>query len=92
MAADLPDPTRPPQVAVASPAGEESSMVPWKLSMIKVTNGKYLALINGQIVSQGDRIGGAVVKRIGATGVAITEADEDMVLSLGSHDFKVPSK
>lgn len=67
----LPDPTRPPEGvrAVASPGAAPEQLV---LQSVVIAGARRSALINGQVVSVGTRLGGARVERIGEAEVELT--------------------
>jgi MSHA biogenesis protein MshK len=70
-AAELSDPTRPPDVmptALTGDSGEESLFV---LSSILISPNRRVAIVNGTRVSQGDEVAGAEVVEINASGVQL---------------------
>lgn len=70
--ARLVDPTRPPQAT--SPAARPDQSKPAagpQLQSVLISPGRRVAVISGQTVSQGDRIGEATVERIGESSVQL---------------------
>ena len=65
MAAEpaLDDPTRPSHVR--QPSAERAVPAPsWRVESILVSSGRRLAVINGRVVAENDRVGGARVVEI----------------------------
>jgi len=64
----LVDPTRPPgyvEPAIAAQvAAEQSEVRTWSVSMIRVGARQRLAIVNGELVREGDQIGGVRVLKI----------------------------
>lgn len=66
----LPDPTRPPAIVEGEPAA--ATAAPSGLqSIIRREKGKSAAVINGQYVEQGGRVGDATLERIGEDSVVL---------------------
>ncbi|CAN5303672.1 hypothetical protein BH11PSE11_BH11PSE11_11320 [soil metagenome] len=74
-AENLPDPTRPPPQAMSLPAGSAVSAAGPQLQSILIGPGRKTAIISGQSVSLGEKVGDAVVVKI---------ADGEVVLRNGS--------
>lgn len=75
----LEDPTRPPMQAKAR---TKAPVTEYKLSYILNSSARRYAVINGQRVSEGDRIGSAKVRRIDAQSVSLEEQGRVRTLSL----------
>lgn len=65
LAEGLPDPTRPPIGIEADPAAVSAPAPSGLQSIIHRPGGKSAAVINGQYVEQGGRVGDATLARIG---------------------------
>jgi hypothetical protein len=62
---ELRDPTRPPRLAPPpTPAPQPAREVEWKLTLIKYSPVNRSAILNGQVVREGDRIARARVVKI----------------------------
>lgn len=87
-AQDVADPTRPPALlsAPAANRGQPGSAAGEpQLQSILVSlrpGGRRVAVIDGKTLRQGERIGGAVVERIGATEVVLRKGNQKQVLKL----------
>lgn len=79
-AAELTDPTRPPQSrpAPAEPAPE----APLTLDFVVNSRDRHLARINGEWVSEGDTVAGARVQRIDSDRVLVRRGGKTTVLRL----------
>lgn len=80
QAQSLPDPTRPPigmdaMVPATAPSGPT-------LQLIRTLDGKRMAIISGQTVKVGGKVGDAVVTRIDEDRVALRGAEGVVVLKL----------
>ncbi len=64
-------PAKPPQVALAAPTAQPSPRPRYVLSAIGERDGRPIAMLNDQIVREGDRVDGAVVRRISEGAVEI---------------------
>ena len=78
----LVDPTRPPN-AVA-PTDTASEPAANQLQSVLISQGRRIAVINGETVPLGGRIGDATVVRISATEVTLKRGDELEVLGMFS--------
>lgn len=76
--AGLVDPTRPPGVSSAKPAGPAKPR--WVLNSTLIAPQRRVAIINGQRVVRGDKVNGATVIGIDAGGV---------LLRKNGHDFRI---
>jgi len=81
------DPTRPP-AALATAAQASGAAAPLRLEAIRVQGGTRSAVINGQRVRVGARIGGARVERIDASSVTLSRDGRPERLQLGSAQAK----
>lgn len=62
---ELRDPTRPPRLTPPpTPAPQPAREVEWKLTLIKYSPANRSAILNGQVVREGDRIARARVVKI----------------------------
>lgn len=88
-AAELVDPTRPPDRVpdAAAPAPEAASE---RLQSILVSESRRLAVIDGTRVGVGDRIGAARVLRIDRDSVLLEDAEGTWLLSFGGKLEKTP--
>jgi hypothetical protein len=67
-------PATPPPVALAAPTAHPAPSPRYVLSAIGERDGRPIAMLNDQIVHEGDRVDGAVVRRI-SEGVVEIEVD-----------------
>lgn len=90
FARDLPDPTRPPDLAAkgvpaiggsGSSAGIDASE-PFRLQSVIVSPGRKVAVINGQIVEPGDKVGDAVVVEITESEVVLRSGKDLQTVKL----------
>jgi MSHA biogenesis protein MshK len=83
IAAPLPDPTRP-LVGSAEPTrvAPAPAATVWDLSAIIFSPERRIAMINGQPVAEGERIGGARVVKIAVGGVLLWEGSREFTLRL----------
>jgi MSHA biogenesis protein MshK len=79
VAQDLVDPTRPP--ASLSSAPDKAGGAP-RLESIIVRGGKRTAIVSGEVVGPGDKVGDAVVERISDTAVLLRTGTRHEVLQL----------
>ena len=79
----LADPTRPPNVA-AAPAGvdAEPELPSNQLQSVLISSTRKIAVINGQSVALGGKLGDAVLARISETEVVLKYPDRTEVLKL----------
>ena len=90
MGAELPDPTRPylyditPPVSLQGKGKEE-----WRLSGVQIRADSKSAILNGQVVKVGDRIGAASVVRIEPWQVTLNEDYRSIVVKLLTTNVKV---
>lgn len=80
-AENLPDPTRPSGAPLAENEATNASRGPVLQSVLN-SSGRKLAIISGQSVGQGDRIGNARVATIRDAEVVLVEGKETQVLKL----------
>ena len=88
--AQLNDPMRPAQAPRAATTASADAPS-WRLDSIIVSGDRRLAVINGQSVSEGDRLGQARIKRIEATRVSLQVGQQSRVLTLLPVSIKTPS-
>jgi len=67
----LGDPTRPTSLAAPEPERAAVSGPRWRLQSTLVADSRRLAVINGRIVAQGERIDGATVREVRPGGVTL---------------------
>jgi len=86
------DPTRPPgyvEPAMAARIAAESSAVQaWSVSMIRVGAERPFAIVNGELVHEGDRLGQARVVRIGARTVQLERNGARFRITISVADVK----
>ena len=82
QASSLPDPTKPPSATQARSTVSPASR--FSLDSILVGDERRRAVINGRTLSQGSRLGGARVLRIGVDRVLIETGGEQYTLELES--------
>lgn len=87
-AAELADPTRPTYVQSDDAAQAENVRKKYRLSSILVGEQRKLAVINGQRVREGDRVGNAKVTRISRSSVTLLIQDAAVSIALSAHDIK----
>jgi hypothetical protein len=83
-AEQLDDPMRPGRIAPPAQTGNAPTAPRWTLSSTLVADGRQLAVINGQTVSRGQRVGGAEVIAVGPGYARLRHAGEEIELRLGS--------
>jgi hypothetical protein len=88
-ATDIPDPMRPlhPPASTAVIA-ESPTTTHYELSATKLNALYRLAIINDQVVTEGDRVDGATVLKISTGSVVIKTGTETTSLRLNSHAIK----
>lgn len=74
------DPTRPPHAIASSEAAPGAAAN--QLQSILISPGRRVAVINGETVALGGRIGDATVVKIGPTAVTLKRGDELEVLDM----------
>lgn len=80
---DLQDPTRPPSFAASEPAAASQPSAPrLQLNSILIARDRRVAVINGEPVRVGSRIGGAHVLSIEPSRVVLRRGDRLLALSL----------
>ncbi len=84
-AAALNDPTRPTDPALYFGSGNAGG---WALQSILSSNERRIAIINGQRVKEGDRIGSARVARIHDSQVVLETRDRKLTLHLRPDSIK----
>lgn len=86
----LPDPMQPPFVAAASAAPEAGVEKPvsYQLQGTRLDARNRNAVINGQLVKEGEQIDGATVLKISKTSVVIETGEQPSTLRLVQHDVK----
>jgi hypothetical protein len=88
--AELPDPTRPYLYNVTPPVSvPEKGKEQWRLSGVQIRANSRSAILNGQVVKVGDKIGAASVVRIEPWQVTLNENYRDIVVNLLMTDVKV---
>lgn len=78
----LADPTRPPSLSRLSPDGEIARPAGPMLQSIVLSPGRRFAMINGKVVSVGDRVGSATLVAIDIDSVRLREGSGTRVLKL----------
>lgn len=78
------DPTQPEVQLVVADAAAEKTVAPSlpKLSMIRSQGSRQQALINGQWLKAGEKIGAYQVRSISASQVTLVQGDRSLVLNL----------
>jgi len=89
QASNLPDPTRPPAgmdatISVVAPSGPV-------LQLIRTIDGKRMAIISGQAVKVGAKVGEAIVTRIDEDRVVLRGAEGVQTLKLFPEVEKTPA-
>src|SRR5258706_8478563 len=78
----LSDPTRPPGSGSLESAGEAPQAAALQLQSILLSPQRKIAVINGQTVKIGERVGDATLLAISETGVVLKRGDEQQRLQL----------
>jgi MSHA biogenesis protein MshK len=78
----LADPMRPPNVAGAASTEDAETEAPRQLQSVLFSAGRKIAVINGETVALGDRVGDGVVTKISQTEVVLKFPDRIEVLKL----------
>ena len=83
LAQGLADPTRPPNVVPAAGGGQAEAEAPsTQLQSVLLSPRRKLAVINGQTVALGEKVGDAVVTKITESAVVLKYGDRTEVLKL----------
>jgi hypothetical protein len=82
----LRDPMRPANASVPSAASDSL-----RLEAILTNDGKRVAIVNGQLVRAGERVGSAKIEEILADGVRVTREGSSKMLRLPSSGMQVRS-
>lgn len=77
----LVDPTRPPSFA-AGEAGSEKSVQARVVQSVLIAPGRTIAVVNGETLRVGSRVGGTKVVKIDQTGVTLSNSGKLEVLRL----------
>jgi MSHA biogenesis protein MshK len=86
--ASIPDPTQPAGIPAAADADVEEREV--ELTSILVSGDRRIAVINGQLVREGERVDGIAVRRIEPHAVQLDGADGAFTLRLSGAAVKHP--
>ena len=71
-----PDPMRPPTLPIARvPTQQVTDSTQWQLKLIRRSGDRQVALINGELVREGELVNGARVKSIGQHQVILKLTD-----------------
>jgi len=86
----LPDPTRPAGYSARKPADQElpREIVNWNVTAIRIAGTERSAIINGQLVKVGDRIGKGMVLEINHEGVVLDYNRQQLVIGLLPYSIK----
>ncbi len=76
--------TQPPAPSPRPPVQEEKPLPPLKLEMILAVDGTKRALLDGQFVKEGDRIGEEIVAKIGSDRVMLKKNGKQRTIRLDS--------
>ncbi len=88
-AVELLDPMQPPAAPAApAEAAPEPERAVWRVRAIKIEAHRRSAMINGQMVTEGDEIDGARVLQIKPRTVVIEVGNKTTSLSLLNHEIK----
>jgi len=97
VSAQLVDPTRPPDYlapGTQQEAGPQETGTfpssPWDLTSTLVSPRRTLAVINGQVVTKGSKIGDMTVAKIGRGEVVLVGGGRTEVINLVGQDVKKP--
>lgn len=90
--AQLEDPMRPPAYQQLPASVTASSENLWALSSILISPDRRVAVINGQTVHVGDRLGESVVTRIEPSSVKLKSKGREITVSLLPKIVKIPSE
>jgi MSHA biogenesis protein MshK len=75
------DPTRPPNVT-AGTDNAESEPAAYQLQSVLIAPGRKVAIVNGETVHIGEKVGDAVVRNISESGVVLQYPDRSETLKL----------
>lgn len=89
--AQLVDPTRPPDYVPSGAQEGVSGGSPWDLTSTLVSPQRTFAVINGQVVTKGDKIGDMTVEKIATGEVVLVGGGRTEVISLVGLDIKRPA-
>lgn len=89
----LSDPTRPPQPAAANhaPTGIARAAPDLRLQAVFTGPKGDAALINGQLVTRGQRIAGALLRQVHTDGVLLERDGQTWEMSIGAARIKQPA-
>jgi|GEM_PF-1513037 len=90
--AQLEDPMRPPAYQQLPASVTASSENLWALSSILISPDRRVAVINGQTVHVGDKLGESVVIRIEPSSVKLKSKGREITVSLLPKMVKIPSE
>jgi MSHA biogenesis protein MshK len=90
LAQTLADPMRPPNLS-GTAAGDVTEEAPRKLQSVLLSHGRKVAVINGEVVPLGGRIGDGVVAAISETEVLVKYPDHTETLKLLGDVVRTPS-
>jgi MSHA biogenesis protein MshK len=78
------DPTRPPEGLFAAPVSSQALKpeIHYQLQQIRITDNGASAVVNGELVREGDIVGSAKVISISANEVVLKVKQKQQVLSL----------
>lgn len=86
------DPTRPPMVLRSPGVEQKSPATELKLDTVLVSPGRRVAVINGNVLREGDEVGGATIEQIDLQGVVINRGGQQVTLRLGLGEIKKANK
>lgn len=85
-AAELPDPTRPADYSDAPPIVEitelPKELISWNVTAIRIAGNDRSAIVNGQLVREGDSVGTAEILEIKPIAVHLFYDNRQLVLKL----------
>ncbi|MEE8513787.1 MAG: general secretion pathway protein GspB [Gammaproteobacteria bacterium] len=94
VTAPLPDPTRPPTYSAAPQSqvviDDGSERVGWKVTGITISPSGRRAIVNGQMVTPGDKLGPATVLEILPTSVVLDHGGDRVTVNLVQQVVKTP--
>jgi MSHA biogenesis protein MshK len=83
QARELPDPTRPATAALGNGAGAGTAAAPEQLQSVLIgRSGRRVAIISGQMLRVGDKLGGAILIGISENSVLLKNGRKQHVLTL----------
>lgn len=86
--ATLQDPLQPPGSAQTE-APAQAAPRPFRLSAVLISSSRRVAVVNGEIRREGDRVAGATVARIEPRQVTLSRGGEDIVVRLPGSDDEI---